>query len=239
MKIRPLPEIDLARIAPLPTQQKRLELERLKMSKPPFSYRPLRRSLSDILNLRGSLLEASERVPWSTLKEVIVRTAINERERQANLSVAEGLYRYAEACGMTGRSHDFFPLALGVERKVSYWHPAILNLDGRPLVPFFDPRQSYQLGEEARRFAFSVMHERIRAADPDFANVSLGIFQFRASQNEGLRVPALHTDDGVSLFGFDDLDAMVRETYELWIEISEERVATARRAAGGSSGGLF
>jgi len=58
------------------------------------------------------------------------------------------------------------------------------------------------------------MHERIRAADPDFAEVELAVVQFARSEN-GPRTPVIFTDEKVTLFTFDELDQMVRETYEL------------------------
>ena len=82
------------------------------------------------------------------------------------------------------------------------------------------------------------MHERIRAADPDFSEVALGIFQFSLSE-KGPRVPILYTDLGVTLFTFEELDQMVRETYEIWREVCEERAAEMRRRAGGKGGGFI
>ena len=50
----------------------------------------------------------------------------------------------------------------------------------------------------------------------------------------------LSTDEGVELFGFDQLDQMVRETYDIWREVSEAREDEVRRkAAGGGHGPLF
>jgi hypothetical protein len=42
-----------------------------------------------------------------------------------------------------------------------------------------------------------MVHERIRAADPDFASVTLAIVQFALSV-EGPRSPVLFTDRGVA-----------------------------------------
>lgn len=139
---------------------------------------------------------------------------------------------------IAGRHHDFMSLSLGEGNKVNYWLPLVLGINGHAVVPFIDPRRaSKHLTADARRFVFSVMHERIRVADPDFAEATLGIFQFNVGQ-DGLRHPILRTDEGVELYDFDTLDQMVRETYELWRELSEERVAEARkRGAGG--GGIF
>ena len=43
-------------------------------------------------------------------------------EADANLRVAEGLYQHAEAQRLTGRRHDFFPMAIGTDQKVVYWN---------------------------------------------------------------------------------------------------------------------
>jgi hypothetical protein len=40
------------------------------------------------------------------------------------------------------------------------------------------------------------------------------------------------------LFTFDELDQMVRDTYEMWQDVCEQRAAETRRKAGGKSGGL-
>src|SRR5262249_19652097 len=130
------------------------------------------------------------------------------------------------------------PLPLGIGVKVQFWLPLVLLIDGKPLVPFFDPRRSLRLTEEARRFAFSVMHERIRVADPDLAAVGLGIFQFNETKGQG-RVLKLHTDAGVELYSFDELDAMVVETYSLWREVLAEREEGRRERANGRRGSLL
>jgi hypothetical protein len=108
------------------------------------------------------------------------------------------------------------------------------------MVPFVDPRKSKKLTAEGRRFAFSAMHERIRAADPDFDDVELGIVQFGTdSRDPHLRVPVLYTAGDVKLFDFDTLDAMVQETYAIWSEILDEREADTRRRGTGTRGPLI
>jgi hypothetical protein len=233
-----LPEIDLACIAPRSTEERRRALEQLRVSHPPHSYAPVRASLSDILNIQAGLIGSLARTPWDRIAEAIRRRSKTDGEEIANLRVAEGLFSYVEETGISGRHHEIFPLALGVGTKVVYWHPALLTFQKHPLIPFFDPRRAQALTEDGRRFVFSVMHERIRAADLDFAQVPLGIFQF-SRPDEGPRIPILFIDDGIKLFTFDELDQMVRETYELWREVCEARVADERRRAGGRKGGLI
>jgi len=47
---------------------------------------------------------------------------------------------------------------------------------------------------------------------------------------------ARYLDDGETLFTFDELDVMVRETYQLWREVCEERTAETRRRGTGTGG---
>lgn len=237
MKMRPLPEIDLASIAPLPTDQKRRALVALRLGRPPFSYAPVRFSLSDILNLEAGMFEDVGRVPYARIAEAISKKAKSDAEEAANLRVASGLYTYATETMLRGRRHDFFPMAIGVGASVVYWHSAVLVVDERPLVPFFDPRRSKLLTRLGRQFAFSTMHQRIREDSPDFKSVRLGIFQFEKT-DEGPRLPRLHTDDGVELFSLDQLEQMVAETYEIWHEVCEGREAETRRR-GGAGGPLL
>lgn len=240
LKIRPLPDLDLARIAPLPSDQKRAALRQMKLGHPPYSYQPMRRSMLDILNVEAGPLGVVSRAPWQQVADQISKVSRSAEEAEANVAVALALYGYATAEGIAGRRHEFFPLAIGVSEKVSLWLPAVIAIGGKPLVPFIDPRRTKKLTSEGRRFAFSVMHERIRAADPDFAEVELGILQFGGnSEDRKTRTPRLFTARDVALFDFEAIDAMVRETYQLWREVLTEREAEARRRGTGTTGPLI
>ncbi len=238
MKTPLLSEIDLARVCPLEAEQKRKALEAIRYGHPPYSYAPVRGNISDVLNVRAGMIGALPRVPWERIEQDIRRRSRSDAEEDANLRVGRGLFDYVEERTLSGRHHEIFPLALGVGTKVVFWHPVVLSIDRRPLIPFFDPRRTKELTVQGRRFVFSVMHERIRAADPDFSDVALGIFQFTLS-DKGPREPILHTDAGVALFTFEELDQMVRDTYEMWREVCEERAAETRRRAGGKSDGFI
>lgn len=238
MKIRPLPDIDLARIAPLALAQQRKALEQIRYSHPPFSYGPLRGCLLDIFNVQPEMFGPVGRTSWNVIEGVLGKRCRSPEERKANLQVAKGLHHYATGSRILGRSQEFFPLGMSVGRKVAYWLPMVLIIDGRPLVPFIDPRRSRGLTAEGRRFAFSMMHERIRAADPDFASVRFGIIQFGDVEGDQ-RSPRFHTDGGVKLFSFDEMEAMVSATYDLWREVCEEREMETRREASGARGPLI
>ena len=175
---------------------------------------------------------------WSVIEAQLRRKCRSDDEMKANLAVGRGLHGFATRENLLGRAQDFLPLAMGVGQKVSYWLPMILSHEGHPLVPFIDPRRSRGLTREGRRFAFSMMHERIRAADPDYGTVRFAIFQF-GNMSEDQRTPILHTDDDVSLFSLDELETMVSATYALWQEVCEEREMEERRKATGTRGPLI
>lgn len=240
MRIRRLPETDLARIAPLSTDQKRRALQQLKLGHPPFSYEPVRRTWHDILNVQPELFTPAAPTAWPQIERQIRKLSRSQEEFDFNIEVAASLHATAISRDWKARDHEIYPLALGVTGiKVEFWLPLILAIDGAPLVPFFEPRRSsLRLGESGRRFVFSSMHERIRVPDPAMAEVRLGIFQFDQTPGGG-RVLRMHTDLGVELYSYDQLDQMVSETYAIWQEILEDREAETRRRAGDQRGSLL
>lgn len=239
MKIRRLPEIDLARVAPLPVNQKCAELERFRLGRPTLTYKPVRARFADIFNVKPDLFTAADPTAWPILERLIRAGATSDEERDANLLVAKGLHEFARAHALRSRSQAFFPLSLSIGEKVEYWLPMVTALEGSPMVMFIDPRRGKRLTTEARRFVFSMMHEHIRVANPDFSAARLCIVQFGDVADEQ-RPVKLSTDEGIELFDFDQLDQMVRETYDIWRDVSEAREGEVRRrAAGGGHGPLF
>lgn len=110
---------------------------------------------------------------------------------------------------------------------VQCWNKLILNIDDRPVIPFFDPRgSSSQLNALGRRVALSIMHWNIRAMFPDHENTRLAIVQF-ANPVEGARKAKITFDDQVSLFDYDELDAKLAETFRMWAEVCEDRIKSA------------
>jgi hypothetical protein len=229
VKIPLLPDLDLARIAPLAPEQKRAALESFRISHPPYSYLPVRKLLSDILNVQSGFLPAGPRVPWGRIEQLIYEQSRSDAEFEANRRVAEGLYNHAVAAALLARKQDFRAFNVGVGAGVEYWHSLLLIEHDQPLVPLFDPRRSTKnLTELARRFVFSVMHERIRVADPDFAEVRLGIFQFTVPE-KGPRIPRLYTAEGLVLFTYEEIESMIGETYEVWTEVYLRRTERIRK----------
>lgn len=233
MKIRRLPDIDLARIAPQPDEMKRKSLEQMKDGRPPFSYKPFRSCLHDILNVQPALFAPVDPTPWTFIEAELRKRCRTDLELENNLRVARGLFGLACSSCIMGRRYDFFPLAMGVGRKVTFWLPMILVIEGEPHVIFIEPRRNLGLNAEGRRFVFSMMHERIRVADEDFANVRLAIIRFGDPEGN-CRAAKLYTDRGVELYSLEELETMVESTYDIWRDVLEERDQAARRNAMGA-----
>ncbi|MGO7386915.1 hypothetical protein ACCT20_27030 [Rhizobium ruizarguesonis] len=233
-----LPDIDLARIAPLPDDMKRAALRQMKSGFSTFSYKHVRSCFGDLFNIQPAMFGLSEATSYDKIDERLVRVCKAGAELKNNRQIAKALHAFATSGGVTGRHHDFFPLAMGIGRKVSFWLPMVLALEEQPYAVFIDPRRTRGLTQEARHFAFSMMHERIRASDDDFSDINLAIIRFGADDNDGDRAVRLFTDDGVDLYSLDELEGMVSSTYRIWQEVHEERAAEARRKGTGT-GGLF
>lgn len=239
MKIPPLPDIDLARIAPLPDDQKRKHLQSIRQGRPPFSYEPVRSCFADIFNIIPQLFPKPEVTSWSIIHDRLKKKSKSDKELKANTQVAGGLYSFSIDKNLSGREHIFNPLSLGNGRKLTFWLPMVLNIAGVPVVPFVDPRRSSKgLTQTARQFVFSVMHERIRAADPDFESVRLAVFRFK-DQADGHRSTILYDDSAISLFSFEELENMTAATYAIWEDICRGREEDERRKGTGTSGPLL
>lgn len=221
-----LPEIDLATFAPLPADQKRKALQGFKQGRPPYSYKPVRQSLPDLLNLETGLFGPAAPVSFERVAETIRANSRFPDEAVANIRVAAGLH----AQGWHGRSQSFPAMGTTIGHRLTYWTHVVLAIDGRPVIPFFNPRRS-TLSPDARRFVFSMMHEQIRAADPDYAEAALCICHFTAPKT-GDRVLRPTYDTGIALYTFDELQAMVAETYAIWAEVWTGRVEEIRRRSG-------
>ena len=129
-KIRRLPEIDLARIATLPHDLQRKQLEHFKHGRPPFSCDPLRRCLHDILNVQLDLFAQVVASEWIVIEATLHKTCRTPAELKANILAARGLHDFALGADMMGRRQGFFPLPMSTGRKVEFWLPFVLAMGG-------------------------------------------------------------------------------------------------------------
>jgi hypothetical protein len=143
-----------------------------------------------------------------------------------NKTASAGIFRYCAETGIEARELEGFPLTFSIGVKLRCWSPALFLYDDRMAVPFFDMRRTYRLTREGRRFMFSVMHIALRENNPDYQNVEHEILHLTDTPDRAIR---RISEKGMRLFSYDELEAMVRETYGLWVSVLHERFRAGRR----------
>lgn len=235
MKLRPLPGIDLARIAPLPTEQKKRALRSFRGGGGSWSYDPARAQIFNVFNPENPLGIAPAHPSLNQILNEVKKHCKSVAQEAACVEVTTLLYGWVQKNVPRSIEKPVPSMSLGTIGALRYWGNFAAVMDGRAVFPFFDHRRANGLTNTARRFVFSMMHEQIRVADPDFENASLLIVQFPQPKDEE-RIITLHFDDSAELFDLYLLQEMVEETYRLWAEILEERASEPPKRA---TGGLF
>jgi hypothetical protein len=238
LKIRRLPETDLARIAPMDRDAKRRSLQRQNTGFSSITYDPVRGRTLDIYNAKPPLFTDPTDTDWATIERLIRKAGRNEDERESNTVVGSLLYKFVRERGIAAVQRDHGRFATRIGDAVRYWDNAVL-IDGDDLlIPFPDYRRTFTLGAEGRRFAASVMHHRIRAQNPaELGQAKLAVFTFPQVANSDERLVRMVVVPDEELYSAEDLAAMIAETYDLWAEVLAERAQEARRS--GTTGGLL
>lgn len=231
MKKSRLPNTDLANFAALDPVTRRQRLEKFKAGWSPFSYDTFRKYLPDLLRLSSGFFDLGP-VELEALLERMRRdckVTDDDIEVKSNLAVARGARAMAELLEIAGRTApELAPRMIGGQ-YIGCWDRLVLDLGGRPVIPFFDPRRSSsKLTSLGKRVGFSIMHHNIRAMDDDYANSRLAIVQFDDAKT-GARAAGITYDDEFELFGYDELDQMITDTYRMWDEICEGREEDSRK----------
>lgn len=234
-KLPSVSETDLARFAVLPVDRQvgLLKGYRVFSGRVP-TYKALRATTPDILNIGHDLFGEPKPTDIRAITRLIIKRVHTPRELRMNVRTARALYTLAQNHGLTSRKEFFPPFVIRAGIEVSYSLPLISNLHSEPFTFFIDPRNQHRLDETARRFVFSMMHERTRELDPDFQSLNLGIIQFNNSFTT--RTAQLYSDKGLSLFSMDELRSMINTTYNLWEEIWNERQYKGPPASTGTHG---
>lgn len=235
LKIRRLHEIDLARVALLPADEKRSRLRRHRAGRAPYSYDPARAVLLDVINAQARLPFPAPATPWDQIEARLRRAAPSDESFDANKEVTELLFALVRGHGYSAAQIDIGRMPVGVGETVAYWINAVLVRGDEVILPFYDHRRAKGLTELGRKFVFSVMREHLAARHPDL-DARLAIFQFPQEGDD--RAIKLRLDDpSAAKLTYEQLDAAVTETYAIWREVLEERQEDARRT--GTGGGFW
>ena len=235
MKMRRLPEIDLARFAAAPPGPKlEHELRHFNAGGGFWSYDPTRQSTADILWAQTPLLGPVPCPTWEQISSQVTR-ACNKGPDQtsANLGVSKTLFDTARAADWLSARFDMGRLSIGFAGSVSYWSDVVVQDESGIFIPFFDHRRSNGIANpDARRIVFSMQHFWIRDRYPDLAAARLAVVRFpNHGQERSIRID-FHND--AELLSYDELSTRIRVVYETWGRVSDER---ARDKRGTGTGG--
>jgi hypothetical protein len=234
---RLLPETDLARIALLPDNEKRIRLRRVKFAVPPHSYTPLRKAASGLFNARKSLLE----LPPCTLRDIEIAIERDCRGHpewvEPNVTLARILFAFNADRGLVAVEKDFDSVPIGFGAKLKLWHDFYTVQGERPVMCFIDPRLNGGLTALGRQFAFSAMYHSLALGD--FSEATFEIFRFPRFATADERYVRVHQFEPSELVSEDEINAAIDKTYKIWIEVLAEREEKARRHPPTGTGGMF
>ncbi len=239
MKIRRLPNTDLARFAVMSTDAKWHALRHHKAGWAKFSYQPVRKLIPDLLNAKVGFFERADKTPFYQIEKLLWKNCKRgDYELKQNLLIANAIRLMVERTNVEAKCESFgeFPLRIGDSTR--FWEHMITRLDGGYVVPFFDFRRQKGITGTSKKFVFSMMHEHIRVANPDYESLGLAIMKFPTIDEEsrGYSFDICNED---KLFTFDELDMMIRETYDIWALVLAERAEEAHRHDAGAGGGFI
>lgn len=164
----PLPDFELARIAPMSPEDKRVACRKIEVGAIPDTYNPVRKQLGNIFNATfGEIADNNVRPPLLEIEKYLNRLR-KDKERDMNIVVCRALYSFAERNHISGYHKEFLPLQILDVKKSRYWSPYILRIGDSLSVIFLDPRRDrYKLTPQGMKFVFSAMHRQIRLAHPE------------------------------------------------------------------------
>lgn len=233
MKLRRLPETDLARIAPLAPDEKRRQLRSFNSGGGSWSYDPARKQNFNIANPINPLGLHSERPTIETIRKLVAAQCTCIDQQDSCLEVVDlfdGWYRGSATIAV---ERQISSMPIGSLGLIRYWENFAAVINGRSTFIFVDYRREKHLTAIGRKFVFSMMHEHIRMTDPDFYDANLLILRFPQIDKNTRGIMPYFVDDA-DLFSLADLSSMIDETYKIWMEVLEERrTGEPKRAAGG------
>ncbi|WP_337828388.1 type VI toxin-antitoxin system SocB family DNA replication inhibitor toxin [Pseudonocardia sp. TMWB2A] len=236
MKLRRLPEIDLAKVAHLPAEEKRIRLRRFGVGGGGWSYDPARSQSFTVVNPRDPLGLSANAPKIENILKIVRQACRCDNQEIACLDVIKLFHSWCSENVTDAIERQLPAMSIGSWGSVRYWENFILVVNGKPTQVFTDHRRGTSgLDFLARKFVFSMMHEHTRSVDPDMLDAERLILKFPQHGKKDRQIAEYFASE-VGLYSFEELSAMIDETYKIWIEVEEERQAAPpkRRAAGGS-----
>ena len=230
------PDTDLARIAPLPTDEKRRQLQKLKAGYSTWSYGPTRTAVPDLVNASASLIRSTGDTPLDVLEGRIEKGCRgNAQGVKSNLEVARLAYHDHRKGPLEAFQYAFGRYYVAPGESVAFWSDVYLMDGDRPLIPCYDFRRNNGLTRAGALFAASVMRLKIITDFEEFGDARLLLTQFpQAGSARTIRSRVVSAD---GLFSREEVAAMIADVRALWYEINDERTEKARKT--GTGGGWW
>lgn len=235
MKLRRLPEIDLALVAIIERVLKAQRLRSFNSGGGSWSYGPARQQVAEVFQCDNPLGLSVGSTSLSRILDLVRKACTRgEVQESSNIEVTQLLHDWVDANVEQAVLKNIPPVALGPLGAVDYCSNLIASIGGQPTILFFDHRRDNGLTAASRKFVFSMMHEQARVPFPELASARLCIVQFRKIGKT--RTVARYDHNEGELYSFDELSAMIEETYLIWEEVLKERRDAGNRPM---DGGLF
>ena len=221
MTSRRLPETDIAKICVRPEGEQYKLLRNKRAFVPPHSLEPTRNYLSTLLGVPLPMFPEAKITREAALASLT--SAIRRpKDRAPNLLRAEAILNFSERSVQRAAKETMSGHRVTVDNTIHLAHSIILELDSKPVIPFFDLRKSGHLTSQAREFVFSMNYHLIIDAMEEFRDFGLVILNYweESPQNLGL---SPYVFGGQPMFSYEELTDMVAKTYSIWLEVLEER----------------
>lgn len=233
MKLRRLPETDLARIAPLSRDEKRIQLRSFNTGGGSWSYDPARAQNFNIANPRNPLAMESTAPTLKRIEKIIESACYCEPQKNSCIEVVQLFHDWYNRNATDAIERKIPSMGIGSLGVVRYWENFVSVINDKPTFLFLDYRRQKGLTNIGRKFVFSMIKEQVRAVDPDFSNPEALILRFPQAKGSPRRIVDHYASD-LELFDLEQLTSMIEETYDIWREVLDERRAEPpKRAAGG------
>ncbi len=197
------------------------------------SYEPLRKSIGEAVHVGLPLLPDIQPTSLEQLENLVVKECKgNTSLVSMNLAPVRAIRSFVQENDLRADFLEELPIALHPGMRYSFWAPMIVRYGGKSRIVFFDLRRTGGLKEGGLRVCFSIMHERFRALNSDFASVEFESWRFANNVKRSIRVTA----EWCEPVSYKDIIADVAETYSI---LNALRIGTPDSATGTDDGPLL
>ena len=197
------------------------------------SYEPLRRSIGEAANVMLPLLPDLQATSLEQLEKLVERECKGNSDYIAmNMAPVRAIRSFIAENSATTFYLEELPITLFPGMRYAFWAPMLVRYGQETRIVFLDLRRTGGLSDTGCAVCFSVMHERFRVLNPDYADVKLEVWKFANTENRQIRV----VEEWCDPLSFGDVTAEIADTYAV---LTALRRGDGGRATGTDHGPLF